>query len=232
MAIKRITDFPASENLVDDTLTEVAEKSEDTKIEAVTISAASADNSFNDSGGGFIAAGFAPTMRVNVEGFVTNSENNLLVGTITDLTASKMTLAGTDGDVILDEAEGATVTIRAWESRAASAKDIFDYLLTKASPVTLSSASAVVPVDMAEGVNFTLTLDEDTEIANPANAPIGQSGTIYVTQDGTGWTPTWASNWKPVGDVTADDTANIVNVFSYFVRAADAITLVFVGTEG
>jgi hypothetical protein len=79
-------------------------------ITASTISAAASDNSFNDSGNGFVAAGFAVGMGVTVSGFTGNTANN---GTfvVTAVAAGKITIGGTDGDVIVDDAAGESVTI-------------------------------------------------------------------------------------------------------------------------
>ena len=84
-------------------------------ISGTTISAANADNSFNDSGNGFVTAGFAVDDYVNVTGF-SNTANNIYSANITAIAAGKMTIGGTDGDVIVDEAAGNTITITKWES--------------------------------------------------------------------------------------------------------------------
>jgi hypothetical protein len=78
---------------------------------ATTISAAGADNSYNDSGNGFVTAGFEVGDKVTVSGFTGNVANNIAKGVITALTAGKMTIGGTDGDVIVDDAAGESVTI-------------------------------------------------------------------------------------------------------------------------
>jgi len=75
----------------------------------ITISAQASDNSFNDSGAAFLTEGFAVGMTVTVSGFTTPANN--LTGIITALTAGKMTIGGTDGDGIVDEAAGDSVTI-------------------------------------------------------------------------------------------------------------------------
>jgi hypothetical protein len=79
---------------------------------ASTISAAASDNSFNDSGNGFVTAGFAVGQTINVSGFtgagvVVNNSSFV----ITAVTAGKITIGGTDGDVIVDDAAGESVTI-------------------------------------------------------------------------------------------------------------------------
>lgn len=85
-------------------------------ITAATISAAAADNSYNDSANGFVTAGFAVGQAVRVQGFTGNTANNILSGVITAAAAGKLTIGGTDGDVIVDDAAGESVTITAWES--------------------------------------------------------------------------------------------------------------------
>lgn len=117
MADVAITDLAAAAALTGDELVEVSQLSTSVTITAATISAQASDNSFNDSGAGFLAAGFAVNDRVNVSGFTGNTANNIFVGVITALTASKMTIGGTDGDVIVDDAAGESVTITKWVSR-------------------------------------------------------------------------------------------------------------------
>jgi hypothetical protein len=61
---------------------------------------------------------------VRVQGFTGNVANNIFTGVITALTAGKMTIGGVDGDVIVDDAAGESVTITAWESRRTTAQDV------------------------------------------------------------------------------------------------------------
>lgn len=82
-----------------------------TTLTGTTISAQASDNSFNDSANGFLSAGFAVGDEVAGTGFVTGANNKTRV--ITALTAGKMSFAGTDGDDIVNEAAGASVTLAA-----------------------------------------------------------------------------------------------------------------------
>lgn len=114
---------------------------------AATISALAADNSFNDSGSGFVTAGFAVNDYVHVTGFTGNVANNIFSGKITALTAGKMTIGGTDGDVIVDDAAGETVIITKWVSRrsplssSASARVLIAETVTSGSATNVSFAS-------------------------------------------------------------------------------------------
>ncbi len=124
MANKRITDLIAAGTLTGDELVEVAQVSTTVTITAATLSALASDNSYNDSATGFLAAGFAVGDRVRVTGFTGNVVNNILIGIVTAVTAGKLTIGGTDGDVIVDDAEGESVTIAKWTSRRATADEI------------------------------------------------------------------------------------------------------------
>jgi len=126
MAQKRITDLAAASALTGAELVEVSQLSDTVAITAATISAAASDNSYNDSANGFVAAGFAEGDRVNVAGFTGDVANNILVGIVTALTTGKMTIGGTDGDVIVDDAAGESVTITKWVSRRTTTQDIGD----------------------------------------------------------------------------------------------------------
>jgi len=79
---------------------------------ATTLSAQASDNSYNDSGNGFITAGFEVGDTVAVSGFTGNVANNISAGVVTAVAAGKLTIGGTDGDVIVDDAAGESVTIQ------------------------------------------------------------------------------------------------------------------------
>ncbi|WP_420584894.1 hypothetical protein [Ruegeria sp.] len=119
-----ITQLPDAGTLNGDEFVETSQPSTTTKITATTISAQASDNSYNDSGSGFVTAGFAVGNRVVVAGFSGNAVNNITVAEITALTVAKMTIGGTEGDVIVDEAAGDSVTISKWESRKALMSNI------------------------------------------------------------------------------------------------------------
>lgn len=126
MGIKQISALPAAGALSGSELVEVSHTSATVTITATTISAQASDNSFNDTGLGFTAAGFAVGNRVGVAGFTGDTANNLFVGVVTALTDGKMTIGGSDGDVIVDDAAGESVTISKWESRRTTSQDIAD----------------------------------------------------------------------------------------------------------
>lgn len=78
---------------------------------AITLSAANADDSFNDSGNGFITAGFQVGDVIQTTGFATPANNGTWI--IASVAAGKITvtLPGGGAAAIVDEAAGASVTV-------------------------------------------------------------------------------------------------------------------------
>ena len=69
-------------------------------------------------------------------------------------------------------------------------------------------------------------------MANPTNLVAGQSGSIFITQDGTGSrTLIWGSYWDFATGVapTLSTTAGAVDRVDYIVRTATSIHTVFTG---
>jgi hypothetical protein len=94
-------------------------------------------------------------------------------------------------------------------------------------PVSVSVASSAVALDFATGNNFTTILNGNVSIANPSNVQPGQSGIIYIVQDGTGSrTMSFNSNWKFEGGnaPTLSTGASDVDALIYNVRTSTAIS--------
>jgi len=90
---------------------------------------------------------------------------------------------------------------------------------------TLTSASTVTP-DFAASNNFTLTLGASLTIANPTNLVVGQSGSIFLIQDGTGSRAvTWGSffDWAGGTAPTLSTAASSVDRLDYIVRTTGSI---------
>lgn len=137
---------------------EVAKLSASVTITANTISAAAADNSYNDSGSGFLSAGFAANMHVHVTGFTGNVANNVASGKILSVTAGKMILVSPDGDVIVDDAAGESVTITAWEtystdaaSLAGAGANVAAQIVAADAKTALVDADSIGVVDSEDG---------------------------------------------------------------------------------
>jgi hypothetical protein len=179
MANAYITGLPAADTLTGGEVLDASQLSTTVTITASTISAQASDNSFNDSGSGFLDAGFAIGNRVRVQGFTGNVANNLFVGVITDLSAAKMTIGGTEGNVIADDAAGESVSISKWVSVRATASEIAALAGAVTTLDDLSDTNIYEPAD-----GDTLTWDATAEAwVNGGPRPLTvttQSGTSYT----------------------------------------------------
>ena len=95
---------------------------------------------------------------------------------------------------------------------------------------TLSDGATVTP-DLDASVNFTITLGGNRTLANPSNLTPGQSGSIFVVQDGTGGRSfnAFGSYWDFIGGTvpTFTSTASAVDRIDYIVRSSTKIHAVF-----
>ncbi len=93
----------------------------------------------------------------------------------------------------------------------------------------LTSASSVA-VDFDTAQNFSLTLAHDVTIANPTNANVGQTGSIFITQASSAThTVSFGSNWKFSGGTapTATATNDAVDRLDYIVKSATEVHCVY-----
>lgn len=140
----KISQMTAVASLTGAELIEVSQLSATVTKTATTISAAASDNSYNDSGSGFIAAGFTSGDQVKVSGF-SNGVNNIFSAKITSLAAGKIIIGGVEGDAIVDEVAGASITITKWGTRSTTASSFTD-----PSGTTHAATSKATPVDADE----------------------------------------------------------------------------------
>jgi len=90
----------------------------------------------------------------------------------------------------------------------------------------LGNTTGSTTIDFTTANIVTATLTGTTTFANPTTESVGQSGSIILTQDGTGGrTASWGSQFKWVGGTapTLTTTAAAVDRIDYLVVAADTI---------
>ena len=95
--------------------------------------------------------------------------------------------------------------------------------------VTALTSASTVTIDLADSNNYSCTMAHNITFANPTNAVAGQSGSIFLTQDGTGSrTGSWGANWDWAGGTapTLTTTAAAVDRIDYVVRSATSIQAV------
>tara|TARA_R100001086_G_scaffold21066_1_gene10172 strand:+ start:7153 stop:8892 length:1740 start_codon:yes stop_codon:yes gene_type:complete len=92
--------------------------------------------------------------------------------------------------------------------------------------ITALSDGSTITIDMADSNNFSVTLGGNRTFANPSNDTAGQSGSIFITQDGSGSrTASWASDWDFAGGVapTLTTTAGAVDRIDYVIKDSSNI---------
>ena len=93
--------------------------------------------------------------------------------------------------------------------------------------ITALTDGATITADFADSNNFSVTLGGSRTLANPSNLVAGQSGCIWITQDGTGSrTLAYGSQWDFTGGTapTLTTTANAVDCLVYAVQSSTKIT--------
>ena len=93
--------------------------------------------------------------------------------------------------------------------------------------ITALTDGATITPDFADSNNFSVTLGGNRTLANPTNLVAGQSGCIWITQDGTGSrTLAYGSYWDFTGGTapTLTTTASAVDCLVYAVQSSTKIT--------
>ena len=93
--------------------------------------------------------------------------------------------------------------------------------------VTALVDGATITPDFADSNNFSVTLGGNRVLDNPSNLVAGQSGCIWITQDGTGSrTLSYGSSWDFTGGTapTLSTGAGAVDCLVYAVQSATKVT--------
>ena len=95
-----------------------------------------------------------------------------------------------------------------------------------ASNIVAVGTASTITVDLTTGNNFTITLNGNYTLGNPTGVTTGQSGSIYLVQDGTGSrTLGFGTHWHFAGGTapTLSTGANAVDVLVYQCRTTTSI---------
>lgn len=112
-----------------------------------------------------------------------------------------------------------------WTGAANKTLDAGNVFNSAGQLVSLTDA-VTISVDFNAGFNFTVTLAGNRTLDAPSNAKVGQTGCIFIVQDGTGSrTLAYHANWKFGGgtDPVLTTTAGAVDVLCYVVRTSTFI---------
>jgi len=116
--------------------------------------------------------------------------------------------------------------VQAFDSDTAKTDVAQTFTAGQRGEITALSDGATITIDMADSNNFSVTLAGNRTFANPSNDTAGQSGSIFITQDGSGSrTASWGSDWDFVGGTapTLSTGANAVDRIDYVIKDASNI---------
>ena len=109
----------------------------------------------------------------------------------------------------------------------AATNAVQSFTVAQRGTITALTDGATITPDFAAANNFSVTLGGSRTLANPTNLTAGQSGTIVITQDGTGSrTLAYGGYFKFAGGTapTLTTTAAAVDVIAYYVESSTRIT--------
>ena len=158
---------------------------------------------------------------------IKNSATTTAVPGSGDLVQGELALNVTDKKIFTKNSGGTVVEISGVKADEANSFTAGQ----RGAIVTLTDGATITP-DFNAGNNFTVTLGGNRTLANPTNLAAGQSGSIFIVQDGTGSrTLAWGSYWDFAAGVapTLTTTAGAVDRVDYVVRTTGSIHAVFTG---
>ena len=112
------------------------------------------------------------------------------------------------------------------------ANGVVNALNAVVAAVSVLTDAAIITPDLSTSCNYTVTLGGNRTLANPTNIVAGQSGSIFIVQDGVGGrTLAWGSYWDFAGGTAPTLSTGIgaVDRVDYIVRSSTSIHAVFTG---
>jgi hypothetical protein len=122
------------------------------------------------------------------------------------------------------------VSVQAYDADTAKTDVTQSFTRAQRGAINALTDGATITPDFAVANNFSVTLGGNRTLANPSNLTAGQSGSIFITQDGTGSrTLAYGSQYDFIGGTapTLTTTAGAVDRIDYIVRTTGSIHCVF-----
>jgi hypothetical protein len=143
-----------------------------------------------------------------------------------------LTLEGTTADAFeltfaCEPTADRTVTLPDATTTLAGLGVVQSFTVAQRGTITALTDGATITPDFAAANNFSVTLGGSRTLANPTNLTAGQSGCIWITQDGTGSrTLAYGSQWDFTGGTapTLSTAAAAVDCLVYAVQSSTKIT--------
>jgi len=157
---------------------------------------------------------------------------NLEIGT-----AGSLTFEGATADAfelslaIVDPTADRTITLPDATGTVALLSAVQSFTAAQRGTISALTDGATITADFAVANNFSVTLGGNRTLANPSNQTAGQSGCIWITQDGTGSrTLAYGSQWDFTGGTapTLSTAAASVDCLVYAVQSSTKITATLV----
>ena len=145
---------------------------------------------------------------------------------VDSITSSTQTLTV---DNLLESGDIGT-TVQGYDADTAKTDTAQTYTAAQRGTITTLTDGATITPDFAASNNYTVTLAGNRTLANPSNLTAGQSGSIFIVQDGTGSrTLSFGSYWDFAGGTapTLTTDASAVDRVDYIVRSTTSIHAVF-----
>ena len=145
---------------------------------------------------------------------------------VDSITSSTQTLTV---DNLLESGDIGT-TVQGYDADTAKTDTAQTYTKAQRGTITTLTDGATITPDFAASNNYTVTLGGNRTLANPSNLTAGQSGSIFILQDGTGSrTLAFGSYWDFAGASapTLTTDASAVDRIDYIVRSTTSIHAVF-----
>ena len=162
----------------------------------------------------------ATAAQLNVMASVTASATELNV-----LDGIPATLTSTE----LGYSDGVTSAIQTQIDTKTASTAVNNWTAGQSGEITALTSAATITIDMADSNNFSVTLAHNATFANPSNDTAGQSGSIFITQDGTGSrTASWGTDWEFAGGTapTLTTTAAASDRIDYVIKSGTSIQAV------
>ena len=145
---------------------------------------------------------------------------------VDSITSSTQTLTV---DNLLDSGDIGS-TVQAHDADTAKTDVAQTFTKAQRGTITTLTDGATITPDFAASNNYTVTLAGNRTLANPSNLTAGQSGSIFILQDGTGSrTLAFGSYWDFASGTapTLTTDASSCDRVDYIVRSSTSIHAVF-----
>lgn len=168
-----------------------------------------------------------PTNRTAVR--IARGTYSNLNSSVADINEGEICYA-TDQDKLYVKEGGSLVSTQVDTSTLAALATAQTFTAGQRGEITTLTDGANISIDLADSNNFTVTLAGNRTLDNPSNIVAGQSGSIFIVQDGTGSrTLAFGSYYDFAGGTapTLSTAASSVDRIDYIVRSGTSIHAVF-----